>query len=91
MTRILHVLDHSLPAHSGYTFRTRAIMKAQAAQGLEVRGITGFRHSADGHPAEEVDGLAFPRTPGMPAGPAGMREWRALGAHAQAIDRKGVV
>ena len=31
MTRILHVLDHSLPAHSGYTFRTRALMKAQAA------------------------------------------------------------
>ena len=28
MTRILHVLDHSLPAHSGYTFRTRALMKA---------------------------------------------------------------
>ncbi len=33
MTRILHVLDHSLPAHSGYTFRTRALMKAQAARG----------------------------------------------------------
>ena len=87
MTRVLHVLDHSLPLHSGYTFRTRAIMKAQAAQGLEVRGITGFRHSADGPPAEEVDGVAFHRTPGMPAGPAGMREWREVGAHAQAIVR----
>jgi hypothetical protein len=29
MTRVLHVLDHSLPLHSGYTFRTRAILKAQ--------------------------------------------------------------
>ena len=29
MTRILHVLDHSLPMHSGYTFRTRAILRAQ--------------------------------------------------------------
>ena len=29
MTRVLHVLDHSLPLHSGYTFRTRAIMTAQ--------------------------------------------------------------
>ena len=45
MTRVLHVLDHSLPLHSGYTFRTRAILKAQAADGLEVRGITGLRHS----------------------------------------------
>ena len=27
--RILHVLDHSLPLHSGYTFRTCAILAAQ--------------------------------------------------------------
>ena len=39
MTRVLHVLDHSLPVHSGYTFRTRAILKAQEAKGLEVRGM----------------------------------------------------
>tara|TARA_R100000406_G_scaffold17551_2_gene10954 strand:- start:8235 stop:8375 length:141 start_codon:yes stop_codon:yes gene_type:complete len=45
--RVLHVLDHSLPMHSGYAFRTRAIMRAQAADGLDVRGITGPRHSAD--------------------------------------------
>ena len=35
MTKVLHVLDHSLPLHSGYTFRTRAILKAQQAMGLE--------------------------------------------------------
>ena len=33
MTRILHVLDHSLPLHSGYTFRTRAILRAQMTKG----------------------------------------------------------
>lgn len=48
MTRVLHVLDHSLPLHSGYSFRTRAILSAQAALGLDVRGITGLRHSASG-------------------------------------------
>ncbi|MGH6787440.1 MAG: glycosyltransferase WbuB, partial [Novosphingobium sp.] len=48
MTRVLHVLDHSLPLHSGYTFRTRAILKAQEAAGIEVRGITGLRHTAAG-------------------------------------------
>ena len=37
MTRILHVLDHSLPLQSGYTFRTRAILAAQIALGLDVR------------------------------------------------------
>jgi PEP-CTERM/exosortase A-associated glycosyltransferase len=77
MTRILHVLDHSLPLHSGYTFRTRAILKAQAALGLEVRGITGQRHNLEaalaGSP-DEADGLLFHRTPGTPAGPPGFRE-----------------
>ena len=39
--RILHVLDHCLPLHSGYTFRTRAIVKAQLARGWEVACLTG--------------------------------------------------
>lgn len=78
MTRILHVLDHSLPLQSGYTFRTRAILKAQQAMGLEVRGITGLRQTGM-DPAttmEEVDGLIFHRTHGEATGPVGMREWR---------------
>ena len=86
MTRILHVLDHSLPLHSGYTFRTRAILKTQQAAGLEVRAITGLRHMADGSPVEEIDGLTFHRTPGVASGPAGMREWREIGRLASAID-----
>ena len=63
MTRILHVLDHSLPAHSGYTFRTRALMKAQAAKGWAVAGVTGVRHPDPGPDGEMVDGLTFYRTP----------------------------
>ncbi len=86
MTRILHVLDHSLPLHSGYTFRTRAIMKAQRAMGLDVRGITGLRHHADGPGVEGAEGLIFHRTPGAAAGPAGLREWREIGRLAAAID-----
>ena len=78
MPRILHVLDHSLPLHSGYTFRTRAILKAQQAAGLEVRGITGLRHHANGPDAEEADGLTFHRTRGEANGPAGLREWREI-------------
>ncbi len=61
--RILHVLDHSLPLHSGYTFRTRAILKAQERAGMEVRGITSLRHSAKGPLREEAEGLIFHRTP----------------------------
>lgn len=88
MTRILHILDHSLPMHSGYAFRTRAIMSAQAAQGLEVRGITGLRHAAGGPPAETCDSLTFHRTQGRLSGPAGYREWQeiqALSASIQAL------
>ena len=31
--KILHILDHSLPLHSGYTFRSQNIFKAQQQMG----------------------------------------------------------
>ncbi|HEX7753648.1 MAG TPA: TIGR04063 family PEP-CTERM/XrtA system glycosyltransferase [Novosphingobium sp.] len=86
MTRVLHVLDHSLPLHSGYTFRTRAILKAQQGAGLEVRGITGLRHAAAGPAIETIDGLTFHRTPGTAEGLPGLREWREIGRLAAAIE-----
>lgn len=86
MPRILHILDHSLPMHSGYSFRTRAILKAQSAIGMEVRGVTGPRHTAGGPPVEIADGLTFHRTPGETRGMAGIREWREVGLHAAAIE-----
>jgi PEP-CTERM/exosortase A-associated glycosyltransferase len=85
MLRVLHVLDHSLPLHSGYSFRTRAIMRAQADQGLEVRGLTGQRHHAEGPDIEQADGLTFHRTRGHAGGPAPLREWREVAALAERI------
>ncbi|MFM5886360.1 MAG: TIGR04063 family PEP-CTERM/XrtA system glycosyltransferase [Novosphingobium sp.] len=85
MTRVLHVLDHSLPLHSGYTFRTRAILTAQAALGLEVRGITGLRHLAQGPDVETAEGLTLHRTRGTAGGPPAYREWREVRALADAI------
>jgi PEP-CTERM/exosortase A-associated glycosyltransferase len=88
MTRVLHVLDHSLPLHSGYTFRTRAILKAQEGLGLQVRGITGQRHNleaSDNGSPEEADGLTFHRTPGLPKGPPAIREWGEIAALERAI------
>jgi len=85
MTRVLHVLDHSLPMHSGYTFRTRAILRAQQSIGLEVRGITGQRHVEPGPAVEQIDGLTFHRTPGKAIGPVGLREWREIDALADAV------
>ncbi|MCL9982278.1 MAG: glycosyltransferase, exosortase A system-associated [Erythrobacter sp.] len=88
MTRVLHVLDHSLPLHSGYTCRTRAILKAQESLGLEVRGITGQRHNLeapDGPSPEKADGLTFHRTPGTPSGPPPLRELAEIAALDTAI------
>ena len=86
--RILHVLDHSLPLHSGYTFRTRAILKAQVARGWQVMGVTGRRHSAPCEAREEtVDGLDFARTPTGRAWASPIGEASEIAAFARTIDR----
>ncbi|MDB5688521.1 MAG: glycosyltransferase WbuB [Sphingomonas bacterium] len=84
--RILHILDHSLPVHSGYTFRTRAILKAQAKRGWHVAGVTGVRHEPAGPDPETVDDLTFYRTPAPPPARAPLREWREVAALAARID-----
>lgn len=86
-TRVLHVLDHSLPMQSGYAFRSRAILKAQQAAGLEVRGLTGRRHTDAGPREETVDGLDFHRTDGARRGPPLVRHWLELRALTRALDR----
>ncbi|MBB5686026.1 TIGR04063 family PEP-CTERM/XrtA system glycosyltransferase [Sphingobium boeckii] len=85
--RILHILDHSLPLHSGYTFRTRAIMKAQLAMGWDVAGVTGPRYNHQAPDPEEVEGLLFFRTPAIKAVPSPLREWREVSALTDRLDR----
>ena len=91
MTRILHILDHSLPLHSGYCFRTRAIMKAQIASGLTVAGVTGVRQNQHGYVADEgveaVDDLRFYRTLAQVQGPSPVREWREIAVLADRIEQ----
>jgi len=60
--RILHILDHGLPLQSGYTFRTRAILKSQMGRGWAVAAVTGPRQGNCDHEAETVDGIHFSRT-----------------------------
>ena len=61
--RVLHILDHSIPLQSGYTFRTRAILREQRRMGWETFHLTSPKHLAQSGPEEEVDGLHFYRTP----------------------------
>lgn len=89
--RVLHILDHSLPMHSGYTFRTRAIVKAQLARGWEVACLTGPRQDDPAGDHEIVDGITFYRTPKPPAAPSPIAEWReirALGTRLDALIRE---
>lgn len=61
--RILHVLDHSLPLHSGYTFRTLSILKAQRAMGWETFHVTGEKQASGEQLEETVNDWTFFRTP----------------------------
>jgi PEP-CTERM/exosortase A-associated glycosyltransferase len=60
--RILHVLDHSIPLHSGYAFRTKAILEHQRALGFETFQLTASRYNLAPSGREDVDGITFYRT-----------------------------
>jgi PEP-CTERM/exosortase A-associated glycosyltransferase len=61
--RILHILDHSLPLHSGYTFRTLSILQEQRRLGWETLHLTGPKQGSGDRLEETVDGWQFLRTP----------------------------
>ncbi len=68
--RILHVLDHSLPLHSGYTFRTLSILEQQRALGWETFQLTGPKQDSGDVRVEQIDDWTFYRTPpatGLPS------------------------
>ncbi|KTT68668.1 TIGR04063 family PEP-CTERM/XrtA system glycosyltransferase [Sphingomonas sanguinis] len=87
--RILHILDHGLPLQSGYTFRTRAILKAQGAEGHAVTAVTGPRQGGAAGEVETLDGLTFYRTAAAGRfGPRGaLGELAGVAAHVRAIER----
>jgi PEP-CTERM/exosortase A-associated glycosyltransferase len=62
MIRVLHVLDHSIPLHSGYTFRTAALLREQRALGWETFHLTSPKQGKTTASVEDVDGLRFYRT-----------------------------
>ena len=61
--RVLHVLDHSIPLHSGYSFRTLSILREQRRLGWETFHLTGPKQDSGPHFEETVDGWHFHRTP----------------------------
>ena len=84
--RILHILDHGLPLQSGYTFRTRAILKAQQRQGWQVAAITGPRHGGCEGDFERIDGIDFYRTDSPRKLPSPFNEINEIRSFASRID-----
>ena len=64
--RILHVLDHSIPLHSGYTFRTLSILREQRKLGWETFHLTSSKQINCHVLEEDVDGWHFFRTKAAP-------------------------
>lgn len=60
--RVLHILDHSIPLHSGYTFRTLSLLREQRRLGWQTFHLTSPKHTAPSGPEEMVDGWHFYRT-----------------------------
>jgi PEP-CTERM/exosortase A-associated glycosyltransferase len=60
--RVLHLLDHSVPLHSGYAFRTLAILREQRRRGWETVHLTSTKHYGATATEEQVDDLRFYRT-----------------------------
>ena len=69
MPKVLHILDHSLPLQSGYTFRTRAILLEQRRRGWETFHLTSPKHKGATAREERVEEFVFHRTLWTPTGP----------------------
>lgn len=61
--RVLHILDHSIPLHSGYSFRTLSILREQRKLGWQTHHLTSRKQVGCRLAEEDVDGWHFYRTP----------------------------
>src|SRR5262245_7840506 len=59
--KVLHVLDHSLPYFSGYSFRSDYILRAQRRLGLHPVVVTSPKHEDFRSECETVDGIDYHR------------------------------
>lgn len=62
MSRISHILDHSLPEQSGYASRSHSILVALARAGLSVEAVTGPKHERNESVQDCIDEIKYTRT-----------------------------
>jgi PEP-CTERM/exosortase A-associated glycosyltransferase len=88
--KILHILDHSLPLHSGYTFRSQNIFREQKKRGWEPVIVTSPKHEESWKkptmPVEEINGFKYYRTgPVGNSGPPILSELKLMKALSKRI------
>ncbi len=70
--KILHILDHSLPLHSGYAFRSQNILLSQLKMGLQPMALTSPKHEGSWKEKTEKDeiigGVHYLRSGTVPKG-----------------------
>jgi PEP-CTERM/exosortase A-associated glycosyltransferase len=74
---ILHILDHSLPLHSGYSFRSQEILRVQRDRGWRPVVLTTPKHEESWRGArsdiEIIEGFQYYRTGPVPGGENSIR------------------
>lgn len=64
--KVLHVFDHSLPLHDGYSFRSLNLLREQKKRGWYPAGVTSPKHEiglkCSCPEQEEVEGFSFYRS-----------------------------
>lgn len=88
--KVLHILDHSIPLHSGYTFRTRAILEQQRLFGWDTFHVTSPKQIGVKEPVEWADGFKFYRSQavtGLRAQLPIVNQWAVVEALAKRLDQ----
>ncbi len=91
--KILHVLDHSAPVHSGYAFRSQSILNEQRRRGWSPVALTSPKHAAAWKlplpcaESEEIGGVRYFRTALQNPGAGWSGEFQLMAALARSIAR----
>lgn len=88
--KVLHILDHSIPLHSGYTFRTRAILEQQRLLGWDTFHVTSPKQIGVKEPVEWADGFKFYRSQAITGFRAKLpivNQWAVVDALAKRLDQ----
>ncbi|MDX3772883.1 glycosyltransferase, exosortase A system-associated [Chromatiaceae bacterium AAb-1] len=76
---VLHIFDHSIPLHSGYAFRSQAILQEQQRLNIDTRQLTSTKHYLPAPEHEMIEQLLFYRTrPGWLAKLPLLNQWDVI-------------